>query len=71
MGINQNAYMHAVYIFFRGLKQDISVCAASGYGIMMKEDGKLYSWGQNYRGDLGCGSEGYYAAPTEIKFGAK
>lgn len=23
MGINQNAYMHAVYIFFRGLKQDI------------------------------------------------
>lgn len=49
----------------------ISVCAASDYGIMMKENGKLYSWGQNYRGDLGCGSEGYYAAPTEIKFGAK
>lgn len=49
----------------------ISVCGADGYGIMMKEDGKLYSWGRNDRGDLGCGSEGYYVAPTEIKFGAK
>lgn len=45
-----------------------SVCAADGYGIMMKDDGILYSWGRNDRGDLGCGSQGYYAEPTEIKF---
>ncbi|MBB6674868.1 RCC1 domain-containing protein [Cohnella nanjingensis] len=40
----------------RGVKQ---VAAGAGYGLALNENGSVYAWGLNRRGELGIGSAGY------------
>lgn len=38
----------------------VSAVCADGYGLMMKEDGVLYSWGKSNMGQTGYGTADYY-----------
>lgn len=49
----------------------VSAICADGYGLMMKEDGMLYSWGMSNMGQTGYGTADYYDFVTPIFDGSR
>ena len=70
-GIDEKGDSHLIHMFEDDNNKErefIYVSTSETTGAAISKDGKLYTWGSNYKGECGHGTYNIISAPTLVKF---